>query len=36
MTTSGFTIGMIISSSFSVETVARFIQLVSTGSFLLR
>jgi ferredoxin-type protein NapH len=34
MTTSGFTIGMIICGSFSVETVARFLHLLTTGSFL--
>lgn len=36
MTTNGFIIGMIITSSFSVQTVARFIHLISTGSFLLK
>ncbi len=36
MTTSGFIIGMIISSSFSVETVAGLIRLVTTGSFPLK
>jgi hypothetical protein len=35
MTTSGFTIGMVITSSFSVQTVTRFFHLITTGSFLL-
>ncbi len=34
MTTSGFAIGMIFTSSFSVQTVARSIHFLSTGSFL--
>jgi ferredoxin-type protein NapH len=36
VTTSGFIIGMIITGSFSVGTVGRFIHLLATGSFLFK
>jgi ferredoxin-type protein NapH len=36
VTTSGFTIGMIITSSFSVDTITRIIHLITTGSFVVK